>query len=386
MTTLTFHLGRALARQWAAGRRDRRHRARPPRQLRPVAALARERGLTIRAVRFRPAHRPARPGRPRPRDRPADAPPRDRRGLERARHRQRRRRTPRALAHAAGALVFVDAVHYAAARARGRGRASVRLPRLLGLQVLRPARRASSGDARTSSRRSTRPKLEPAPENAPDRLETGHAEPRGDRRGRRRGRLPRVARAGRGAAAPGSCARSPRSTSAGRALVERLWSGLRAIDGVTLYGPPPTAPRTPTVSFTVAGPQLRRGRAASLADRAVFVSNGDFYATTVVAPARPRRRRPRARRVRLLHDRRRGRPARGRRRRPGARVSGRPLRAARLRRAVGVRRRSPSPASAVARAGRRGAGGDAPPARRPDRPTSPRSTTRPATRTRSRPR
>ncbi len=50
---------------------------------------------------------------------------------------------------------------------------------------------------------------------------------------------------------------------------------------MTLYGPPPTAPRTPTVSFAVAG-RTSVEVAEGLAARGVFVSNGDFYATTVV--------------------------------------------------------------------------------------------------------
>jgi len=67
----------------------------------------------------------------------------------------------------------------------------------------------------------------------------------------------------------------------GQRLVETLWTGLGGIDGVTLYGPPPTEPRTPTVAFTVRG-RASEDVAKALADRAVFVSNGDFYATTVV--------------------------------------------------------------------------------------------------------
>ncbi len=64
-------------------------------------------------------------------------------------------------------------------------------------------------------------------------------------------------------------------------LVDQLWHGLASIDGVTLYGPPPTAPRTSTVSFTVRG--VPSGEvAARLAERGVFVSSGNFYAMTVV--------------------------------------------------------------------------------------------------------
>ena len=67
----------------------------------------------------------------------------------------------------------------------------------------------------------------------------------------------------------------------GRGLLERLWNGLGEIRGVTLYGPPPGRPRTPTAGFTVAG-RTTDEVASALADAAVFVSNGDFYATTIV--------------------------------------------------------------------------------------------------------
>ena len=125
------------------------------------------------------------------------------------------------------------------------------------------------------------PKLQPADDAAPERLETGTQNHEGI--------------VGAGAAvdflAGLAGAEGPRRdrlravTSAlharGHALVERLWSGLQAIPGVTVYGPPPSAPRTPTISFVVAGrPSAEVAR--SLARDAVFVSNGDFYATTVV--------------------------------------------------------------------------------------------------------
>jgi selenocysteine lyase/cysteine desulfurase len=67
----------------------------------------------------------------------------------------------------------------------------------------------------------------------------------------------------------------------GQELVERLWEGLGAIPGVVRYGPPPSRPRTPTVSFTVDG-RSSEEVAVALAGEGVFVSNGDFYATTVV--------------------------------------------------------------------------------------------------------
>jgi selenocysteine lyase/cysteine desulfurase len=67
----------------------------------------------------------------------------------------------------------------------------------------------------------------------------------------------------------------------GAALAKSLWDGLSAIDGVHLYGPIPGLPRTPTISFTVEGVHSREV-ARQLAARGVFCSHGDFYAMTVV--------------------------------------------------------------------------------------------------------
>jgi selenocysteine lyase/cysteine desulfurase len=60
-----------------------------------------------------------------------------------------------------------------------------------------------------------------------------------------------------------------------------MWDGLSEIAGVRLYGPPPDEPRTPTVAFTIG--QLSSSEVASrLAENGIFVSDGDFYAATVV--------------------------------------------------------------------------------------------------------
>src|SRR5204862_6976347 len=60
-----------------------------------------------------------------------------------------------------------------------------------------------------------------------------------------------------------------------------LWNELQKIGGITCYGPSPERPRTPTLSFTVAGrPSAEIARA--LAADGLFVSNGNFYASTVV--------------------------------------------------------------------------------------------------------
>jgi cysteine desulfurase family protein (TIGR01976 family) len=123
------------------------------------------------------------------------------------------------------------------------------------------------------------PKLEPAPDGTPVRLETGTQNHEGI--------------VGAAAAvdflaslAPGPdrrtrLARVYESLHArGRQLLERLWSGLQAVGGVRLYGPPPGEARTPTASFAVDG-HTALEVARALADRGVFVSHGDFYALTV---------------------------------------------------------------------------------------------------------
>jgi selenocysteine lyase/cysteine desulfurase len=64
-------------------------------------------------------------------------------------------------------------------------------------------------------------------------------------------------------------------------LTKRLWRGLASIKRVTLFGPTPDLPRTPTVAFTVDNvPSTEVSR--RLAGRGVFLSHGDFYAATVV--------------------------------------------------------------------------------------------------------
>ncbi len=50
---------------------------------------------------------------------------------------------------------------------------------------------------------------------------------------------------------------------------------------MTLYGSPPGKPRTPTVVFTMRG-MSTNDVARSLATKGLFVSNGDFYAMTVI--------------------------------------------------------------------------------------------------------
>ena len=125
------------------------------------------------------------------------------------------------------------------------------------------------------------PRLEPAPDYVPECLETGTQNHEGivgaaaavefmaslasDSGADRRSRL--------GAAMHGLHER-------GEQLFAQLWAGLSEINGVTLYGPPPGTARTPTLSFHVKG-HPSESVARALAPRGVYVSHGDFYASTV---------------------------------------------------------------------------------------------------------
>ena len=124
------------------------------------------------------------------------------------------------------------------------------------------------------------PKLIPAPDSAPERAETGTQNHEGI--------------AGAAAAVDFLASLAPAPTrrerlnaalrqlhERGDALTRQLWNGLREIRHVRLYGPPPGTARTPTIAFTVNGVSSIEV-AEKLATRGVFLSHGDFYAMTVV--------------------------------------------------------------------------------------------------------
>ena len=66
-----------------------------------------------------------------------------------------------------------------------------------------------------------------------------------------------------------------------------LLRGLRATDGVTLYEPPTGVPRHPTVAFTVDGIDSETVSRTLGSSHGVFVSHGNFYASTAVAQVAP---------------------------------------------------------------------------------------------------
>jgi selenocysteine lyase/cysteine desulfurase len=69
----------------------------------------------------------------------------------------------------------------------------------------------------------------------------------------------------------------------GDELIARLWEGLGGVSGVRLYGPPPGAARTPTLSFTIEGYAPAEAAARLSSDWGLFLSHGNFYASSVTA-------------------------------------------------------------------------------------------------------
>lgn len=66
----------------------------------------------------------------------------------------------------------------------------------------------------------------------------------------------------------------------GHEQVTRLWNGLKALPHVHLFNPAPDAARTSTLSFVVDGLESEEVT-RRLAEKGVFTTHGDFYATTV---------------------------------------------------------------------------------------------------------
>jgi cysteine desulfurase family protein (TIGR01976 family) len=279
MTTLTFHVARALAMQWRPGDEvivtDLDHHA----NIDPWLRLSHERGITVKRAK---AH--------------LDTAELDWASLESS-------VTPRTrliaigaasnavgtindvaraaqLAKAVGALTFVDAVHYAP-------HALVDVKALgCDFLVCSPYKFYGPHTGALFGRRELLnsidiPRLDPAPNADGERLETGTQNHEG------------IVGAGAAVnflAAIGSGAtRRERLVDAYKTLHKRaheqftkLWKGLGEINGIQRFGLDPSKPRTPTAGFTVRGADSATV-ARALAAEGVFVSHGDFYASTIVA-------------------------------------------------------------------------------------------------------
>jgi cysteine desulfurase family protein (TIGR01976 family) len=278
MTTLTLHLSRALSLNFSSGDEivvtELDHHA----NIDPWRRLTRERGVTVRTVRLNP-----------------DTGQLNWEDLERYVGSKTRVvaigaasnslgtindiARAIALAHNVGALAFIDAVHYAP-------HALIDV-RELDCDFLAMSAYKFYGPhigvlyaKKELYEEIDFPRLVPAPDYAPENAETGTQNQEG--------------MVGAGAAVDFLASFSSMITRRERLswffseshqrnakLFERLWTGLSSIDGVTLYGPPPERPRTPTVSFTIKGCPSNEA-ARRLAEKGLFLSHGDFYAATVV--------------------------------------------------------------------------------------------------------
>jgi cysteine desulfurase family protein (TIGR01976 family) len=282
MTTITFHIARGLGRGLHRGDEiivtELDHHA----NVAPWYALERERGVKVRAVRML-----------------TETGQLDWNDLEDAITRNTRvvaisaasnalgtindvQRAAR-MAREVGALTFVDAVHYAP-------HALVDV-REMECDLLACSAYKFYGPhigvlyARSDLLNSMDvPKLIPAPDSGPERIESGTQNHEG---------IVGAAAAvdflaALSEAMAGGVSRRERLTNTLAALRSRgdeqliqLWNGLKGIEGVTVFGPEPDSPRTPTVSFVIRD-ILSIEVTRRLVERGIFTSHGDFYAKTVV--------------------------------------------------------------------------------------------------------
>jgi cysteine desulfurase family protein (TIGR01976 family) len=279
MTTLTFHLARGLGRAWGQGDEivvtELDHHA----NIAPWRALEGERGVTVRVVPMVP-----------------ETGQLDWEALERALSGRTRllaigaasnalgtitdvARAVR-LARDAGALTFVDAVHYAPhrlvdVRAIGCDFLACSAYKFYGPHVgvlYGRAERLAAVDI---------PKLRPAPDTAPERLETGTLNHEGIAGAAAAVDFLASLQSGVGTRRDRLRAVYAELDRRGLVLVQRLLDGLQATPGVRVFGPADASARTPTVAFTL-GDRHSDAVADALAEEAVFASTGDFYAASVV--------------------------------------------------------------------------------------------------------
>jgi cysteine desulfurase family protein (TIGR01976 family) len=278
MTTLTYHLSRALGQRFSAGDEivvtELDHHA----NVDPWRRLAVERGVTIRTVRMDTATGTLM-----------------REDLERFIGPQTRvvaigaaanalgtiNDLPAviAMARSVGALVFVDAVHYVPHALLDVQKLDCDFVGMSAYKFYGPHIGVMFAK-KTLLEEIDFPKLVPAPDYAPENAETGTQNQEG---------MVGAAAAVDYLASLASGSRRGENLrsvfaemhSRTSLLFECLWNGLSSLPRVTLYGVPPGSPRTPTLSFTIEGVTSTEA-ARSLADRGLFLSHGDFYAWTVV--------------------------------------------------------------------------------------------------------
>ena len=281
MTTITFHVARALGRGYNPGDEivitELDHHANNA----PWQALAKERGVRIRTVRML-----------------TETGQLDWDDLQFAINRNTKLLAIGAasnalgtindvqyaarMAHEVGALVYVDAVHYAPHTLVDVRDLECDFLACSAYKFYGPHIGALYGRYDLLERLDV-PRLEPAPSEAPERLETGTQNHEG--MVGTAAAINFLASLTRGAEGLTRRERLQNSFAElharGSDLFKRMWDGLSSIEGVALYGPEPNVPRTPTLSLTVKNiPSIEITQ--KLVERGIFASHGDFYAQTVV--------------------------------------------------------------------------------------------------------
>jgi cysteine desulfurase family protein (TIGR01976 family) len=278
MTTLTYHLSRALGQQYSAGDEivvtELDHHA----NVDPWRQLAVERGVTVRTVRMDTATGKL---------------------VEEDLERFIGQKTKLvaigaasnslgtindlekvvAMGHNVGALVFVDAVHYVPHEVLDVRKLDCDFVGMSAYKFYGPHVGVMFAK-RELLEQIDFPKLTPAPDYAPENAETGTQNQEG---------MVGAAAAVDFLASLGERASRRESLmnvfqemhSRSMRLFERLWNALSAMRRVAVYGPPPGSPRTATLSFTIEG-VASTDAARRLAEKGLFLSHGDFYAETVV--------------------------------------------------------------------------------------------------------
>lgn len=290
MTTLTFHLARTLGRLWSPGDEvivtELDHHA----NVAPWRALQIDRGIEIRSARL-----------------DCDAAqidydhlaslvsPRTKLiavgGASNATGTINDLRRVAEIAKAAGALLFVDAVHLVPHELLDVKTIGCDFLACSSYKFYGPHAGILWGKYELLDTLPF-PKLDPAPDRAPERVETGTQNHEGIT-----GIIATVdflaSLVEDGQSCPsgtGEIACPPRRERLARAFAalhgegqrfaSMMWEAFTSMPRLRVYGPPPSQPRTPTMSFTVKGMDAD-DVARALAKEGLFVSSGDFYAATV---------------------------------------------------------------------------------------------------------
>jgi cysteine desulfurase family protein (TIGR01976 family) len=278
MTTLTLHLSRALGLQWGEGDEvvvtELDHHA----NIDPWLRLERERGVTVRVVRMNVSTGQL-----------------EWQDVERSITSKTKLVAIGAasnslgtindveqavtMAHSAGALAFVDAVHYAPHALIDVKKIDCDFLAMSSYKFYGPHIGVIFGK-QALLQEIDFPRLVPAPDYAPENAETGTQNQEG-----MVGTAAAIEFLASLSASEGIRTRLAESFSEMHSrnsiLVQRLWTELKKTPNVQLYGPQPDKPRTPTIGFTIKNVTSTEA-ARRLAEKGLFLSHGDFYAWTVI--------------------------------------------------------------------------------------------------------